>query len=55
MYRNKKVLIIGIDDATLTLIKLWIEKNLLPTFKKLYENGVYGTLMSTIPPLTPPA
>lgn len=55
MSKNKKVLVIGIDGATFTLIKPRIKKNLLPTFKKLYEDGVHGTLMSTIPPLTPPA
>ena len=53
--KYKKLLVIGIDGATWDLIEPWISEGKLPTFKKLYENGVHGILMSTIPPLTPPA
>ena len=52
---DKKVIVIGLDGATWDLIKPWVEKGILPTFKKLMENGVYGNLESTIPPLTGPA
>ncbi len=50
-----KVLVIGLDGATWNFIKPWAEKGDLPTFKKLMENGCYGILKSTIPPVTIPA
>jgi predicted AlkP superfamily phosphohydrolase/phosphomutase len=50
--RRPKVLIIGIDGATLDLIKPWAEEGKLPTFKGLLEEGVHGDLKSTFPPLT---
>ena len=50
-----KVIVIGLDGATWDLMKPWAEKGILPTFKRLMENGVYGNLESTIPPLTGPA
>jgi len=50
-----KVLVIGLDGATWDLIIPWIREGKLPTFKKLMDNGVYGTLKSTIPPWTVPA
>ena len=52
---GKKVLVIGLDGATWDLMRPWAEKGILPTFKKLMENGVYGNLESTIPPITGPA
>lgn len=52
---NKKALIIGLDGATWDLLKPWAESGKLPVFKKLMENGVHGTLKSTIPPHTCPA
>lgn len=50
-----KVLVIGLDGATWDLIKPWAEEGLLPTFKKLTDGGSWGTLKSTIPPISPPA
>lgn len=52
---DKKVIVIGLDGATWDLMRPWAEKGILPTFKKLMENGVYGNLESTIPPVTIPA
>ncbi|MDO8724576.1 MAG: alkaline phosphatase family protein [Candidatus Methanoperedens sp.] len=52
---RKKILIIGLDGATWRLIKPWAESNYLPNFKKLMDNGSYGNLKSTYPPITPPA
>ena len=51
----RKVLVIGLDGASLNPIKSWAEKGELPTFKKLLENGASGKLRSTMPPLTAPA
>jgi predicted AlkP superfamily phosphohydrolase/phosphomutase len=50
--RHPKVLIIGIDGATLDLIAPWTEEGKLPTFKRLLEEGAHGYLKSTFPPLT---
>ncbi len=52
---NNKLIVIGLDGATWDLIKPWAEQRRLPTFKKLIENGVWGELESTIPPVTIPA
>ncbi len=53
--KNKKTLAIGFDAATFDIIKPVIDEGKLPNFKKIMEEGVYGDLKSTIPPLTPPA
>ena len=50
-----KILVIGLDGATWTLLKPWIEKGYLPTIKKLIKEGVHGVLKSTVPPLSIPA
>ncbi|AIY90174.1 alkaline phosphatase family protein [Geoglobus acetivorans] len=50
-----RVIVIGLDGATWDLIKPWADKGELPTFKKLMENGSWGHLESTIPPVTCPA
>ncbi|MGB3940991.1 MAG: alkaline phosphatase family protein, partial [Candidatus Manganitrophaceae bacterium] len=53
--RKPKVLMIGIDGATLDLIKPWAKEGKLPTFKRLLDEGGHGELESVIPPVTPPA
>ena len=50
-----RVLVIGLDGATWDLINPLAYKGVLPTFKKLMENGVWGVLKSCIPPITIPA
>jgi predicted AlkP superfamily phosphohydrolase/phosphomutase len=52
---NIKVLIIGLDAATLDLIKPWISEGKLPNLAQLMKNGASGPLASIVPPLTPPA
>jgi len=47
-----KLLIIGLDGATWDLLKPLIDEGVTPTLKNLMENGVYGNLESTIPPVT---
>ncbi|MFQ6072154.1 MAG: hypothetical protein ACE5KT_05555 [Methanosarcinales archaeon] len=42
-----KVLIIGLDGATLDIIKPFAEDGKLPTFKKLMEDDAYGILENT--------
>ena len=50
-----KVFVIGLDGATFELIEPWVEEGKLPTFKKLMDEGSWGPLKSTLPPLTVPA
>ena len=52
MDANKRVIVIGLDGATFTMIDPLIEKGELPNFKKFIDEGVYGKLQSTIPPLS---
>jgi predicted AlkP superfamily phosphohydrolase/phosphomutase len=50
-----KLFIIGLDGATLDLMKPWAAAGKLPTFMRLLHEGVHGDLTSTIPPVTAPA
>jgi predicted AlkP superfamily phosphohydrolase/phosphomutase len=47
-----KVLIIGLDGATLDLMLLWVHEGKLPTLAKLLADGAYGELASTFPPMS---
>jgi predicted AlkP superfamily phosphohydrolase/phosphomutase len=50
-----RVLVVGLDGATLDLIQLWVEQGVLPTFGRVMAEGAWGRLESVIPPLTGPA
>jgi predicted AlkP superfamily phosphohydrolase/phosphomutase len=50
-----KTLIIGLDGATFTLLKPWMEQGIMPALKRLVDSGVSGGLRSVIPPITGPA
>ena len=50
-----KIFIVGLDAATLSLIRPWAEQGLLPHFDRLLKDGASGALSSTLPPITPPA
>ena len=50
-----KLLIIGLDGATFSLIRPWSERGLLPNLKRLMDEGSCGVLTSTILPITAPA
>lgn len=50
-----KLLVIALDGATFDLIKPWADEGYLPTMAKLINQGVWGNLQSTYPPLTGPA
>ena len=52
---GNKVLIIGLDGATWTVLKPWVDQGLLPNLAGLMAQGSWGELRSTIPPLTAPA
>ena len=50
-----KVFIVGLDGATFDLIRPWAEEGKLPTLRRLMDEGAWGPLESTIPPMTSPA
>lgn len=52
---ERKVLIIGLDGATLDLIEPWVRQGKLPNLARLLREGASGELRSTIPPVTAPA
>ena len=49
---SKKVLVIGLDGATLDLISPWVNAGHLSTFARIMREGVYGKLESTIHPMS---
>jgi len=49
------VLIIGIDGGTWRVLSPAIEQGHMPFLRHLVQSGTSGTLLSTIPALTPPA
>lgn len=53
--KSPRLLIVGLDAATLDLIGPWIAKGKLPTLAALMKNGAWGRLASIVPPITPPA
>jgi predicted AlkP superfamily phosphohydrolase/phosphomutase len=52
---NPRVWVLGLDGATLDLIKPWADEGHLPVLGRLMGEGVAGGLRSTYPPLTGPA
>lgn len=52
---KKKLLIIGWDGATFDMIRPLVEQGQMPHIASLMQNGVWGALESTLPPLTPVA
>lgn len=50
-----RVLIIGLDGMTFDVMKPLTEQGVMPTCQALMERGSWGTLMSTVPPVTGPA
>jgi predicted AlkP superfamily phosphohydrolase/phosphomutase len=55
MRKDPKVVIIGLDAATWTLIRPWMAEGGMPNLAKLMREGVSGDLRSILPPITPPA
>jgi len=52
---DQKVIILGLDGATLDLILPWAREGKLPAFQRMIDEGTIGELRSTIQPLTAPA
>src|ERR1043166_7860431 len=55
MKKVPKVVIIGLDAATWTVIRPLMAEGKMPNLAKLMKAGVSGTLESILPPITPPA
>ncbi len=52
---KRRVLIIGIDGGTWSILRTAIEQGYMPFLKSLCDAGSYGILKSTIPAITPAA
>lgn len=52
---TRRVFLLGIDGATWKNLMPWIRQGHLPHFQTLVEEGMWGELASTTPPLSPPA
>jgi len=50
-----RILLIGLDGASLNLIRPWTMDGSLPNLRHLIESGASGGLLSTVPPATFPA
>lgn len=55
MTERPKVLVIGLDGATWSVLGPWMDDGTLPNLRAIRDRGVHGELVSTFPPLTPPA
>ncbi len=52
---KNKLLVIGIDGGTLDIVLPMVADGKLPNLQRLIQKGAYGTLRSTVPPVTAPA
>lgn len=50
---SPRLLLLGLDGATLDLLLPWAEAGELPNLAALIARGAHGPLRSTIPPITP--
>ena len=53
--KRVKLLIVGLDAATLDLINPWVAEGKLPNIARLMSAGASGRLASILPPITPQA
>lgn len=52
---NNRLIVIGLDGATFSVIDPLIREGKLPNIEKLMNRGARGELLSTMPPVTAPA
>lgn len=55
IHRDNKVFILGIDGMDPQLLHLFIQKGMMPNFKKFLKSNYYSTLKTTLPPQSPVA
>jgi predicted AlkP superfamily phosphohydrolase/phosphomutase len=53
--RHRRVIVVGLDGACWDLIEPWVLASDLPVIRGLRDEGAWGPLESTIPPITCPA
>lgn len=47
-----RILVIGLDGATFDLLGPWIQAGELPNLRRLMEEGAWGRLQTTLPPIS---
>lgn len=52
LMKPTKLMVIALDGATFDLIAPWAKEGELPNMSRLMNQGAYGTLLSTLPPIT---
>jgi predicted AlkP superfamily phosphohydrolase/phosphomutase len=52
---SNKAFVLGLDGGSWNLLRHFIDKGYMPNLRRICENGVSGTLLSTKPPYTGPA
>jgi predicted AlkP superfamily phosphohydrolase/phosphomutase len=52
---RSKVLVIGLDGGTFTVLEPFAREGLIPNLARLMETGARGVLRSTVPPISAPA
>jgi predicted AlkP superfamily phosphohydrolase/phosphomutase len=52
---GRRVLLVGVDGATLDLIEPWVDEGKLPNFATYFTGGTQGILRSTFHPISPAA
>jgi predicted AlkP superfamily phosphohydrolase/phosphomutase len=50
-----EVILFGLDGATFTVLDDLMARGIMPNLQQFCREGVRATMMSTVPPLTPPA
>ncbi len=55
MANPDKVFVIGLDGVPFDIIRQWADEGHMPVFKRLIEEGVAGSLGSTMPPTSGPS
>jgi predicted AlkP superfamily phosphohydrolase/phosphomutase len=55
MPNERRVLVIGLDGATFTIMQPLMEQGKMPHLAQMQQQGSWGSLVSTIPPVTAPA
>jgi predicted AlkP superfamily phosphohydrolase/phosphomutase len=53
--KSGKVILLGLDGGTWRILRPWVIEGDLPAFRRMMEEGVTGTLESTLPPTSGPA
>ncbi|OPX23268.1 MAG: hypothetical protein B1H04_03865 [Planctomycetales bacterium 4484_123] len=52
---QRSVMVIGLDSATLELVRPWSDQGRLPNLARFLRRGAHGTLLSTLPAISPAA